>query len=57
VKIILTGGLGFIGTVTAKMLLERRHDVRVIDDRRRSIGDRLINPSWKSPWVEALKRT
>lgn len=30
-KILITGGAGFIGSHTADLLLEKGHDVRILD--------------------------
>lgn len=44
-KVLVTGGLGFIGAVTSKLLLERGHDILIVDDGRTSVADKLFD--WK----------
>ncbi len=38
-KILVTGGLGYVGSVAAQFLLERGHEIRIIDDGRDSVAD------------------
>ena len=42
-KVLVTGGLGFIGGVTSKLLLQRGHDVLIVDDGRTSIADKQFD--------------
>jgi nucleoside-diphosphate-sugar epimerase len=41
-KILVTGGAGYVGTTLVPMLLERGHDVTVIDNLMFMNGDRMI---------------
>lgn len=47
-KALLTGGLGFIGGVTANRLLGYGHEVVVLDDARESVAEsRVPTTIWK----------
>jgi dTDP-L-rhamnose 4-epimerase len=45
-KVLVTGGAGFIGSYTVDLLLERGYDVRILD----SLQPR-VHPQGKPPWV------
>jgi UDP-glucose 4-epimerase len=43
-KCIVTGGLGYIGSVVSKMLMERGHEVLIVDDGRDSVAHGVFDP-------------
>lgn len=45
IPILVTGGLGFIGGVVSRTLLDLGHDVRIVDDGRNAIADASIPES------------
>jgi UDP-glucose 4-epimerase len=49
-KILVTGGAGYIGSVTAAMLVEAGHAVTVVDDLSRGHRDAVIEGA---RWVQA----
>ena len=56
-KVLLTGGCGFIGSHQAVVLLENGHDVVIVDDlsnSRASVVDRIGEIAGRSPVFEAL---
>lgn len=41
-RILVTGGLGFVGGIVSRFLLEKGHDILVVDDGRNSVSDGLV---------------
>lgn len=43
-KVLVTGGLGYVGSVVSKLLIEKGHDVLIVDDGRSSIAEGHFDP-------------
>lgn len=43
-RVLVTGGLGYIGSIVSKLLLEKGHDVLIVDDGRSSIAESFFSP-------------
>jgi dTDP-L-rhamnose 4-epimerase len=54
-KVLITGGAGFIGSHTADALLARGHDVRVLDILQEPVHRGGQWPAWLDPAVERMQ--
>ncbi len=52
-KILITGGAGFIGSHTADALIEQGHDVRLLDNLQKTVHPRGI-PAYLNPKAEFI---
>jgi nucleoside-diphosphate-sugar epimerase len=53
VKVLITGGAGYIGSILTQMLLESGHAVRVFDDLSR--GGASLLPVWSHPAFQFMR--
>ena len=54
-KVLITGGAGFIGSHTADALLARGHEVRVLDILQEPVHRGGAWPAWLDPEIERIK--
>src|SRR5205823_3160030 len=51
-RILITGGAGFIGSHVADELLRRGHDVRVLDNLDQQVHETSMRPSYLNRFVD-----
>jgi dTDP-L-rhamnose 4-epimerase len=54
VKVLVTGGAGFIGSHTADLLLKKGYEVRILDNLEPPVHPRKQKPSYISDDVEFM---
>lgn len=55
-RILITGGAGFIGSHTARLLVQAGHSVRILDILDQQVhGPRAAFPAWLPPEAETLR--
>jgi len=53
-KVLITGGAGFIGSHTADLLLEKGYEVRILDSLEAPVHPKREKPNYLSPEVEFI---
>ncbi|MBI4052787.1 MAG: SDR family NAD(P)-dependent oxidoreductase [Candidatus Diapherotrites archaeon] len=53
-KVLVTGGAGFIGSHIVDALVEKGHDVRILDNLDRQVHPNGEKPAWLNPQAEFL---
>jgi len=54
-KVLVTGGAGFIGSFIVDELVEKGHDVRILDNLDKQVHPTGKAPEWLNPKAEFIQ--